>query len=177
MNRRETMSDDPGPDDIVLVDTNVFVAVGDPENAKYQSLREYAIRRDLTLSVPRRVKRELSAMHIADRVESAVDDGWADVVAPPSPTDSAAVAAMDSVRREIARRSPKDEHEVEKADTVLAGLAIEYLKCREDQVFVLTDDTVAAKAITGAVKRQGFEDEVTVLTRDDILDGDDLRII
>jgi hypothetical protein len=39
MNRRETMSDDPGPDDIVLVDTNVFVAVGDPENAKYQSLR------------------------------------------------------------------------------------------------------------------------------------------
>jgi hypothetical protein len=88
-------------------------------------------------------------MHIADRVESAVDDGWADVVAPPSPTDSDAVAAMDSVLREIARRSPKDEHEVEKADTVLAGLAIEYLNRRENQVFVLTDDTVAAEAITG----------------------------
>lgn len=171
------MSDDPDPDTI-LVDTNVFVGVGDPANEKHQALREYATKRDLTLLVPRRVKQELSAMHVANRVESAVDEGWAAVVDPPSPTDTDAVAAMDSVPREIARRSPRDEHEVEKADTVLAGLAIEYLERRGNTVFVLTDDKVAAKAITRAIERQGHQDDVTVLTRDDVVDdGGDLHII
>ena len=167
------MSEEPDSDDVVLVDTNIFVAVGEPDNSKYQSLREYAQQRDLVLLVPRRVREELSTMHVANRVETAVEDGWADVVNPPSPTHSEAVTAMDTVRREIARRSDKDEHEVEKADTVLAGLAIEYHQRRGKDVFVLTDDKVAAEAIRLAMRQQDFEDAVTVVTRTDILDSDD----
>lgn len=172
------MSEEPDASDTVLVDTNVFVAVGEPETAKYRSLREYTQRRGLVLLVPQRVHRELSAMHVANRVETAVENGWAEIVDPPSPTQAEAVTAMDVVRREIARRSDKDEHDVEKADTVLAGLAIEYRHRRCETVFVLTDDRVAGAAIRLAVRQQGYEGSVTVVTRDDILDSDDdIRLI
>lgn len=172
------MPEGPHPEDVVLVDTNVFVAVGDPNNSKYQALREYATDRDLVLAVPRRVRDELSAMHVANRVETAVEEGWAEVVDPPSPTHGDAVAAMDFVRREIARRTDKDEHEVEKADTVFAGLAIEYVQRDRHAVYIVTDDRVAAAAITRAVEHQGYDDEVVVLTRDDIVDDDDdVRVI
>jgi len=172
------MSEEPDTSDTVLVDTNVFVAVGEPETAKYRSLREYAQRRGLVLLVPQRVHWELSAMHVANRVETAVENGWAEIVDPPSPTQAEAVTAMDVVRREIARRSDKDEHDVEKADTVLAGLAIEYCHRRGETVFVLTDDRVAGAAIRLAVRQQGYEGAVTVITRDDILDSDDdIRLI
>lgn len=172
------MSDEPDSEDIILVDTNVFVAVGEPENAKYQSLREYAQQRNLVMLVPQRVRDELSTMHIANRVETAVDNGWAEIVDPPSPTHADAVTAMDTVRGEIARRSDKDEHEVEKADTVLAGLAIEYRQRRDENVFVLTDDRVAAEAIRVAVQQQDDQSAVTVVTRTEILDSDDdLRLI
>lgn len=120
--------EEPGPDDVVLADTNLFVAVGGPEKPKYQRLRSFVRRRRVTLQVPQRVVDELSTMHVADRAEVAVDEGWATVVDPPAPSHGDAVAAMDFVRREIARRSEKDEHEVEKADTVFAGLAIEFLQ-------------------------------------------------
>ena len=172
------MCEEPESGDVVLVDTNVFVAVGEPENAKYQSLRDYANQRALLLLIPQRVRQELTAMHVANRVEHAVENGWAELVEPPSPTHSAAVAAMDTVRREIARRSDKDEHEVEKADTVLAGLAIEFHQRRDADVFVLTDDRVAGAAIRQAVRQQGYDDAIHVVTRDDILDGgDDLRLV
>jgi hypothetical protein len=141
-------------------------------------LRKYAQQRRPVLLVPERVHEELSTMHVANRVQHAVDDGWAEIVDPPSPTHAEAVTAMDTVRREIARRSAKDEHEVEKADTVLAGLAIEYRHRRGNDVFVLTDDRVAAAAIRAAVRRQDHEDAIAVVTRSEILDSDDdLRLI
>lgn len=172
------MHEEPGPDDAVFADTNLFVAVGGPDNSKYQTLREYAIRRDLVLLVPQRVKQELGTMHVANRVDTAVDEGWAEIVDPPSPRQADAVDAMDFVRRELARRTDRDEHEVEKADTIFAGLAIEYLKREGDHVVVLTDDRVAADAITRAVANQGYGEAVTVLTRADVIDDDDdLRII
>jgi predicted nucleic acid-binding protein len=164
---------EPVPGDTVVVDTNVLVAVGGPDNAKYQALRSFAIERDVKLLVPERVVAELHTMRAADRVEYAVEEGWATVVEPPEPTHTDAVAAMDYVRREIARRSGKDEHEVEKADTVLAGLAIEYLHRGDGTVFVVTDDRVAAAAIRGAVSSRGYDEGVSVLTRNDVVDDDD----
>lgn len=173
------MSEDLTPETVALVDTNFLVAVGGPTNSKYRALREYVQQRDVVLKVPRRVERELSTMHYADRVERAVEEGWAERIDPPSPTDSEAVNAMDFVRREIARQTGKDEHDVEKADTALAGLAVEYLKRTDEPVAVLTDDRVAARAIETGTARSDCDGSVTVFTREDLLgDGsDDLRIL
>lgn len=173
------MGDEFSPETIALVDTNLFVAVGDPSNQKFQALREYVRSCNATLKVPRRVEQELSTMHLVDRVETAVEEGWAERIDPPSPTHTDAVDAMDFVRREIARQTGKDEHEVEKADTVFAGLAVEILQRRDGTVAVLTDDRVAADAIETAVAKQGYGSSTAVFTRDDLLgDGDDdLRII
>jgi hypothetical protein len=171
-------SDELGPEDVVLVDTNLFVSVGGVDHPKFRKLREFAERRQLTLQVPQRVKQELSTMHIADRVERAVDEGWAELIDPPSPTDPDAVGAMDFVRREIARQTGKDEHRVEKADTVFAGLAIELLREGKPRVAVLTDDRIAAAAIEQTVERQGYDESVLVLRRDDVIDDDgDVRVI
>ena len=173
------MSEYLQPETVALVDTNLFVAVGGPDNDKYRALREYVENRDVSLKVPRRVERELTTMHYADRVQRAVDEGWAERIDPPSPTDPDAVSAMDFVRREIARRTGEDEHEVEKADTALAGLAVEYLKRTDDPVAVVTDDRVAARAIEAGTARSECEGSVSVFTREDLIGGggDDLRII
>ena len=173
------MSEELTPETTALVDTNLFVAIGGPTNSKYRALREYVRRRDLVLEVPRRVERELSTMHYSNRVETAVEEGWAERIDPPSPTDSNAVDAMDFVRREIANRTDKDEHDVEKADTALAGLAVERLERGDESVAVLTDDRVAARAIEMGVARSGCEGSLTVFTRDDLIgdSDDDLRII
>jgi hypothetical protein len=169
------LSEDLTPETIPLVDTNLLVAVGGPRNSKYRELRAYVQKRDVVLRVPRRVERELSTMHYGDRVETAVEEGWAERIDSPSPTHA---DAMDFVRREIANQTGTDEHEVEKADTVFAGLAVEFLKTRDAPVAVLTDDRVAANAIETAVAKQGHGDAVSVFTRDDLIGGDDdLRII
>lgn len=167
-----------GPEDVVLADTNLFVAVGGPKNSKFQSLRTFAQRRNIVLQVPERVEHELSTMHIADRVTTAIEEGWAMPIDPPSPTDPSAVEAMDFVRREIARKTGKNEHQVEKADTVFAGLAIEFLRDGNARVVVLTDDRVAGSAIERAVGQQGYSNSVLVLRRTDVIDDtDDVRVI
>jgi hypothetical protein len=173
------MSEDLTTETTALVDTNLLVAVGGPSNAKYSALREYVEERNVVLKVPRRVEKELSTMHYGDRVETAVREGWAERIDPPSPTDSAAVDAMDFVRREIANQTGKDEHDVEKADTALAGLAVEYLERGDGPVAVLTDDRVAARAIEMGTARSDCTGSVSVFTRDDLIgdDDDDLRIL
>lgn len=167
------MSEQFGDETVVLADTNLFVAVGSPGSEKYTALCERTRRHDVVLLVPHRVRLELSSMRSADRIDTAVEGGWAELVDPPEPTASDAISAMDVVRRYIADRTGQDEHEVEKADTVFAGLAIQYLRERADTVVVLTDDKHASAGIDRAVEIQGYEDGITVLRRADIVDPDD----
>lgn len=86
---------------------------------------------------------------------------------------------MDFVYREIADKTGKDEHDVEKADTALAGLAVEFLSRENRPVAVLTDDRVAARAIEMGVARSDCDGPVAVFTRDDLIgdSDDDLRIL
>jgi hypothetical protein len=175
------MSEAPGTADIVLVDTNVFVAVGGPDHDKYQALRSVVQREGVVLQIPERVEAELRTMQMTNRVETAVDDGWAELVSPPEPTDGDAVTAMDFTRRDIANQTDTHEHEVEKADTVFAGLAIQYLKDDTGGSFVvLTDDKVAATAIQRAVEQQGYGTSISVLRLSDVIEDeidDDFRVI
>jgi len=77
-----------------------------------------------------RVIRELSGSK-TDRVQAALNDGWAEIIDAPSPTDGDAIAASDIAARTIANETGKPEHEVEKIDAILAGLAIQYLDSHE----------------------------------------------
>lgn len=81
----------------------------------------------------------------------------AEIIDAPSPADGDAVAASDIATRTIANETGKPEHEVEKADAILAGLAIQYVRdCSTERVVVLTDDKPARKGIENAITAQGY---------------------
>lgn len=86
---------------------------------------------------------------------------------------------MDHARRHIAHETGTDEHEVEKADTVFAGLTVEYLRQGATRVTVLTDDGPAKRAIESAVDHQDVSESFRVCTLQDVIGGlgNDVRII
>jgi hypothetical protein len=116
-----------------------------------------------------------------DRVRTALDEGWAEIIDAPSPTDGDAVAASDIARRTIASETTKAEHDIEKADAILAGLVIQYVRDRSTAgVVVLTDDQPARRGIENAVRAQGYTDAITVYGLADIIGddpGDSMRLI
>lgn len=164
----------------VLVDANVFFAVGHPSNAKYQQFRTAVERADIVLQLPRRVVGELGGPETAP-VRTALDEGWAEVVSAPDPTDGAAVAASDVARRTIANETGRPEHDVEKPDVILAGLAVQYAREHTSPaVAILTDDTPARRGIENGVASQGYGDVISVYTLADIIGdepGEGIRLV
>ena len=157
----------------VLVDANIFYAIGRPSNPQYQRFRRAIQHADVVCKLPRRVIGEIGGSE-TDRVRTALDEGWAEIIGAPSPTDGDAVAASDIARRTIASETTEAEHEVEKTDAILAGLAIQYVRDHSTTgVIVLTDDQPAKKGIENAVRAQGYTDTITVYGLADII-GDDL---
>ena len=74
-------SDSSGEGTVWIADTGLFVACGRQGNDKYDALRRFVRRRELSLLVPRRVYEELGGA--PDRsapqrtpVDSAIDAGW-----------------------------------------------------------------------------------------------------
>ena len=164
----------------VLVDTNIFYALGHPPNSQYDRFRHAVQTAGVILKLPRRVVGELGGPE-NDRVRTAVKEGWAEIIDAPEPTDRDAVAASDIARRTIANQTGQAEHEVEKTDTILAGLAIQYVRDRAPAtVIVLTDDQPARMGVKNAVTAQGYMDSISVYGLADILGddpGDSLRLI
>jgi hypothetical protein len=76
------MGDELSADERTLVDTNFFVAIGDPNHWKCQQFRETVERRGVVLSVPERVQHEL-AIHPNERRLSTALEGWAEIVSVP----------------------------------------------------------------------------------------------
>lgn len=167
-------------DQDVLVDANIFYAIGHPSNPQYRRFRSAVQNAGIVCKLPRRVIGELGGPE-TDRVRTALDEGWAEIIDAPSPTDGDAVAASDIARRTIANETDQAEHEVEKTDVILAGLAIQYVRDRETAgVVVLTDDKPARKGIENAVQAQGYTDAITVYGLSDIIGddpGDSMRLI
>ncbi|SFS09752.1 hypothetical protein SAMN05216559_3576 [Halomicrobium zhouii] len=164
----------------VLVDANIFFAIGRPSNPRYRRFRSAVQNAGVICKLPRRVIGELGGQE-TDRVQTALDEGWAEIIDAPAPTDGEAVAASDIARRTIASETGQAEHEVEKTDAILAGLAIQYVRDRETTgVAVLTDDKPARKGIENAVRAQGYTDAITVYGLSDIIGndpGDSMRLI
>jgi len=97
----------------VLVDANIFFAIGHPSNPKYARFRSAIRNAGVVCKLPQRVIGELGGSEM-DRVRTALDEGWAEIIDAPSPADGDAVAASDIATRTIANETGKPEHEVEK---------------------------------------------------------------
>ena len=156
----------------VIVDANVFFAIGRPSNPKYERFRREVRQAGVVLRLPRRVVGEVGGPE-TDRIQRALDEGWADIVDAPSPQDADAVTASDIARRVIANETGQPEHEVEKTDTILAGLVVQYLRNTGSmEVVVLTDDIPASHGIETAIDELGYGDAIGVYGLSDII-GDD----
>ncbi|WP_276282852.1 hypothetical protein [Halorussus caseinilyticus] len=156
----------------VLVDANVFIALGRPSKPQYSRFQRAVQTADVVLKLPRRVIGELGGPQ-TDRVQTALEEGWAEIIDAPDPTDGDAVAASDIAKRTIASETGQAEHEVEKTDAILAGLVVQYVRDRaEPNVVVLTDDQPAREGLKNAVTAQGYTDVITVCGLTDVI-GDD----
>jgi hypothetical protein len=155
----------------VVVDTNVFFAIGGPSNEKYRRFRDAIRAAETTCCLPRRVVGELGGPE-TDRIEAALGEGWAEIVDAPDPTDGDAVAATDIARRTIATETDQAEHDVEKTDTILAGLAVQFVQDHAIPVVVVTNDSPARSGIEHAVTAQGYDDTVDVYGVEDIVGED-----
>ena len=164
------------PESVTLVDANVFISIGNPGRSKHHRFRQTVRRAGVTLLVPARVEEEIEQGGVKPALERAQDEGWAKVVAAPTVSHSKATTAQDIVRRAIASKSTsKDEHDVEKADPVFAGLAVEYLLDTEqaDNITVITADRVAREAIETAMSSLGYGGQITIITLWDLIDSED----
>lgn len=164
----------------VIVDANVFFAIGQPSNPHYERFRAEVQRVGVVVKLPQRVVGELGGPE-TERIQTARDEGWAEIVEAPPLTDGDAITASDIARRTIASETGQPEHEVEKTDTILAGIAIQYLKEPSSApVIVVTDDGPAKQGIEAAVHAQGYDDSITVCGLSDIIGDefdDDLTVI
>mgnify|MGYP006926865445 CR=1 FL=1 len=95
-------------DQDVLVDANIFYAIGRPSNPQYHRFRTAVQHAGVVCKLPRRVIGELGGPE-TDRVRTALDEGWAEIIDAPSPTDGDAVAASDIARRTVASKSPRGQ--------------------------------------------------------------------
>lgn len=152
----------------VIVDTNVFFAIGQPDNPRYRAFRQAIQTAGCSCKLPRRVIGELGGPE-TDRVQTALTDEWAEIIDPPDQTDGDAVAASDIAQRTIASKTDRPEHEIEKADTILAGIAIQYARNCSMDVVVLTDDKPARAGIENAVAALGYEETISVYGIADII--------
>lgn len=90
------------PHERTLADTNFFIAIGRPENSKFKRIRTIVKRNDVVLTVPERVREELSIHPNAERLSTALNEGWAEIVSAPPLSESEAITATDRTRRKIA---------------------------------------------------------------------------
>ena len=162
-----TESFDPYDDSVGwIADTGLFIACGRQQNNKYTALERFALRNDFTLVIPQRVYDELGGA--PDRstpgqtpINSAIDAGWVTVADEPDYTNSTVAQMMDDVRRFIAHSSNRDEDKIEKADTALAAIAVEYLDNESaDYACIVTTDRDAGEGAVTALEANGFENRI-----------------
>ena len=88
-----------------IADTGLFVAMGQPSNSRYQAVRRFARQNDVTFVLPERVCEELTVDDPDVEnppVDTAIDEGWATVVAPLEFSEPVVSRVMDGVQRYIA---------------------------------------------------------------------------
>lgn len=149
-----------------FVDTCVFVACGVSNDPKFRTLGKTAKRLGTTFLVPPRVYEELGGDPKTEAyasgsvpIESAIQSGWVAVTDPPDYSVAVVSKVMDHATRFIADETDRPRDEVEKTDTALLGLAVQFLaEGNADEVKIYTGDKPAGKAAEAIVPEYGFDD-------------------
>ena len=159
-----------------VIDTSVLFAMGGPSNEKYRAFEQFVRQRSVMVAVPERVAEELGESPDAyayqrDRLRAAREAGWLE----PARVDFSiprVPEVVDTTRERMANLSADDvsEDRIEKTDTVLAGLAYQFVADDATHVAVLVSDTVAERAIADALAAVGVGDRTAVVEGRDFLD-------
>lgn len=154
---------------VVVLDTSVLFAMGGPSNEKYQAFERFVRQQNITVAVPEQVAEELGESPGAyeyqrDRLRAAQKAGWLrsgriDFSVP------RVSETVDKTRTRMGALSADDvtEDEIEKTDTILAGLAYQYVVERETHVSVFVSDRVAEQATTDVLSVVGVGDRTSVI--------------
>ena len=148
-----------------IADTGLFVAMGQPSNSRYQVVRRFVRRSDITFVLPERVYKELTIEdpEVEDvPVDAAIDEGWATVAAPLELSEPIVSRVMDGVQRYIANADDRPADEVERADPALAALAAQHLSTgAATEVYIYTTDIAAGEGAETVFASVGYGDSVT----------------
>jgi len=148
-----------------IADTGLFVAMGQPSNSRYQAVRRFVLRNDVTFVLPERVYEELTIDDPdveAPPVDAAIDEGWATVAAPLEFSEPVVSRVMDGVQRYIANADDRPADEVERADAALAAVAVQQLSSgAATEVYIYTTDTLAGEGAETVLASEGYGDSVT----------------
>jgi hypothetical protein len=165
----------------VVVDTSFLYAMGAPANEKYKKVSTYATTTNTTFYVPPRVYDECLVPRAEDyavvpQVQRGLSDGWLqrcnDLNYQRRLHDGMRVATvMDRVRAKMAALRGGDEDRVEKADTALAGYAVQLLAEGHEQILIAMRDRTAEAAIMAVFADTLYNDRVRILTPREIFDA------
>ena len=148
-----------------IADTGLLVAMGQPSNSRYQAVRRFARRNDVTFVLPERVYEELTVDDPdveAPPVDAAIDEGWATVAAPLEFAEPVVSRVMDGAQRYIANADDRPADEVERADAALAALAAQHLRAgTATEVYIYTTDIAAGEGAETVLGSEGYGDSVT----------------
>ncbi len=140
-------------DSIAIIDSSVLFAMGGPSNNKYQALERFVRRRNISVKIPDQVAEELGESpaqyeYQRDRLRAAQDAGWLDR-GQIDFTNPDVSTIVDKTRTRMAKLAADDvsEDDIERTDTVLAGLAYQHA-IENQEVSVLVSDRLAQRAMT-----------------------------
>ena len=161
-------------DSIAIIDSSVLFAMGGPSNNKYQALERFVRRENIAVKIPDQVAKELGESpaqyeYQRDRLRAAQDAGWLDrgQIDFTIPNVSKIV---DKTRTRMAKLAASDvsEDDIEKTDTILAGLAYQYAMEKQD-VSVLVSDRLAQRSITDVLSSTAMSEYIVVVEGRELL--------
>ena len=139
--------------------------MGQPSNSRYQAVRRFARRNDITFVLPERVYDELATDEPDIQtlpVDMAIEEGWTAVAAPLEFSQPIVSRTMDGVQRYIANADDRPADEIERADAALAALAAQYLGTgTATAVYIYTTDNAAGEGAETVLASEGYGDSVT----------------
>lgn len=157
------------PKSTAIIDSSVLFAMGGPDNEKYSAFEEFVTGRGLRVRMPEQVAEELGEApevyaYQRGRLEAAQNEGWLESgrIDFSNPRVSEVV---DKTRERMATLSVDDvtEDEIERTDTVLAGLAYQYATGGASHVAIFVSDRVAEQAIRDVLAAVDISDRTAVI--------------
>lgn len=143
--------------------------MGGPSTDKYQAFERFVTQQNISVRIPTHVAEELGESPGAytyqrDRLRAAQDAGWLKraTIDFSNPRVS---ETIDQTRKRMLNLSADDitEDEIEKTDTLLAGLAYQYAADRTNHITVLVSDTIAEQAIEDVLHVTDVKDDISII--------------